>query len=119
MKWKWFISIASCVLVIGALTLSWAQNGVEKHPEVDFTLSCLDCHRDMTPDITSEWEKGMHGQVNVGCFICHGDGEVKFYAKPGDDTCMTCHSAQETDFSNLEVSNCFSCHNGHNLKFHQ
>ncbi|MFQ5583187.1 MAG: hypothetical protein ACE5GL_01975 [Calditrichia bacterium] len=50
-----------------------------KHEDVDFSISCVECHEQETPEQVEEWEKGMHGQVNVGCFVCHGDGEVEFY----------------------------------------
>ncbi|MDZ7291557.1 MAG: hypothetical protein ONB44_22220 [candidate division KSB1 bacterium] len=89
-----------------------------KHPEVDFSISCLECHRDATPEVVVKWESGKHGQVNVGCFVCHGDGEVEFYNKPQGERCISCHSPQEVDFTKLPVKTCFGCHNGHDLKFH-
>jgi uncharacterized CHY-type Zn-finger protein len=91
----------------------------QKHADVDFSVSCLECHQETTPEPVAEWSAGMHGQVNVGCFICHGDGEAEFYAKPADDGCVTCHSAKEVDFSRLEATSCFSCHGGHSLKLHE
>ena len=50
-----------------------------KHADVDFSKSCLDCHKTETPDAVAEWQSGMHGEVNVGCFICHGDGKEEYY----------------------------------------
>lgn len=91
---------------------------VAKHPEADFSISCFECHEGATPEITAEWSAGKHGQVNVGCFVCHGDGEIEFFAKPSGDNCMGCHSAYEVDFAKQEVKSCFSCHGGHDLKFH-
>jgi len=90
----------------------------EKHPEADFSVSCFECHQSATPEVTAKWEAGKHGQVNVGCFVCHGDGEVEFYPKPQGDRCISCHSQQEVDFTKLPVKNCFGCHGGHDLKFH-
>lgn len=91
----------------------------EKHPEVDFSTSCLECHQSATAEVVAKWEAGKHGQVNVGCFVCHGDGEVEFYRKPQGERCIGCHSQQEVDFTALPVKNCFGCHSGHDLKFHQ
>lgn len=90
----------------------------QKHPEADFSISCLECHQEVTPEITTEWNEGKHGQVHIGCFICHGDGEVEFFAKPNDMSCASCHSAKEVDFTQVEATTCFSCHGGHGLKFH-
>ncbi len=90
-----------------------------KHPEADFSMSCLECHQSTTPEVTAEWESSKHGQVNVGCFVCHGDGEVEFYNKPQGERCIGCHSPQEVDFTKLPVKTCFGCHDGHDLKFHQ
>ncbi|RMD99232.1 MAG: hypothetical protein D6814_05965 [Calditrichaeota bacterium] len=91
----------------------------EKHPEVDFSISCYECHTEATPEITQQWHNSTHGKVNIKCFICHGDGEQEFSAKPTTDRCLACHSRQEVDFSKTEASSCFSCHNGHTLKFHE
>ena len=99
-----------------------AQTGEqdEKHIDVDYDLSCKECHAEETPEIVQDWEAGKHGLVNVGCFVCHGDGEVEFYAKPGVARCIGCHSAYETDFEKTAgISSCFTCHTGHTLKFHK
>ena len=89
-----------------------------QHPDVDFSLTCLECHTDMTPAVVDEWQSGMHGEVNVKCYVCHGDGEVEFYPSGSDDGCIGCHSPQEVDFDAVPVSSCYDCHNGHSLKFH-
>lgn len=90
----------------------------QKHPEVEFTVSCLECHQDMTPEIAEEWSEGTHGQLNVGCYVCHGDGDIEFAAKPDDTACISCHSSKEVDFTQVEATSCFSCHSGHGLKLH-
>lgn len=107
----WFLASQS------AITTTEASQD-EKHPEADFSISCLECHQEVTPEVTQEWNEGQHGLVNVGCFVCHGDGEVEFYPKPTSFNCIGCHSANEVDFSKTEATNCFSCHDGHDLKFH-
>ncbi len=90
-----------------------------KHPQVDFSQSCYECHLNASPEIVAKWETGKHGQVNVGCFVCHGDGEEEFFAKPQGERCIGCHSAKEVNFAALPVKNCFGCHGGHDLKFHK
>ncbi len=97
-----------------------AEAGAEQdeHPDVEFTESCYDCHREETPEVAELWHNSMHGVVNVGCFVCHGDGTTEFVVRPTTERCIACHSPKEVDFSNTEASSCFSCHNGHTLKFH-
>jgi hypothetical protein len=91
----------------------------EKHIDVDYTISCMECHVQETPEITKEWKESEHGAMNYGCYMCHGDGEEEFYAKPGTERCISCHSDQDVDFSKVAVNNCFDCHQGHTLKFHK
>ncbi len=90
-----------------------------KHPDVDFSISCVECHQEETPDAVKDWKSSMHGRMNFGCYMCHGDGQEEFYPQPGTERCIGCHSPQEVDFSKLPVKNCFDCHKGHTLKFHQ
>lgn len=90
----------------------------DKHPDVDWTVGCAECHQDETPEIFKAWNESRHGQVNFGCYICHGDGEEVFYAKGSDQTCSGCHSGQEVNFEKTNMKSCFDCHNGHTLKFH-
>ncbi|GAB4377335.1 MAG: hypothetical protein Kow0042_24900 [Calditrichia bacterium] len=89
-----------------------------KHPEVDFTLSCKECHQEVTPEVYQDWKNSKHGVMNYGCYMCHGDGVEEFYPSPQTERCIACHSPQEVDFSALPVKNCFDCHKGHTLKFH-
>ncbi len=90
----------------------------DEHPDVEFDQSCYDCHQEETPEVAERWHASMHGMVNVGCFVCHGDGTTEFVVRPTTDRCLACHSPKEVDYSKTEASSCFSCHNGHTLKFH-
>jgi hypothetical protein len=90
----------------------------DKHPEVDWSIGCAECHEEMTPKVFQEWNESRHGQVNFGCYICHGDGQEVFYKKGKDEGCLGCHAAQEVNYKQLKVKSCFDCHNGHTLKFH-
>lgn len=90
----------------------------DKHPDVDWTISCTECHADVTPEVVEKWSESRHGAVNFGCYICHGDGEEVFYAKGTDERCIGCHAGQEVNFEKIKMKSCFDCHNGHSLKFH-
>ncbi|NOY60235.1 MAG: hypothetical protein GXO75_15095 [Calditrichaeota bacterium] len=113
------------VLIVAAIALfyfsltGFAPKADEKHPEVDFSVGCVECHSEVTPEATAEWQHSKHGKFKVGCFVCHGDGEVNFKSKPDDESCISCHSDYEVDWSKSKEKSCFDCHKGHTLKFHQ
>ena len=91
---------------------------ITQHADVDWTMSCAECHQDVNPAIFKSWSESRHGQVNFGCYICHGDGQEAFYAKGSDQTCNGCHAGQEVNFEKTNIKSCFDCHNGHTLNFH-
>ncbi len=98
--------------------MSAAGKKADKHPDVDFSISCVECHSEVTPKAVQEWRSSKHGIMNFGCYMCHGDGQEDFSARPGSERCIACHSGQDVDFSKTAVKNCFDCHKGHTLKFH-
>ena len=91
-----------------------------KHAEVDFTISCMECHAEVTPDVYEQWRESKHGIMNYGCYMCHGDGVEEFTAKPGMDGCNGCHADQimklESKESDSGKQTCYSCHEVHSLK---
>jgi hypothetical protein len=90
----------------------------DRHPRVDHRISCQDCHRTDDPEIVRDWEQSLHGQQDIGCYVCHGDGTVHFVARPSDENCAACHSATIADLQHAPVDRCFSCHDAHRLTFH-
>jgi len=99
-------------------TVISASETMDRHEDVDWMISCKECHLEDTPEVVNEWEAGMHGVANVGCFVCHGDGEDEFYPEPTSDACISCHDEVATGQAAASVSSCFTCHSGHSLKFH-
>ena len=91
----------------------------EEHPDVEWSVSCLECHEEETPVAVRDWYEGMHGQVNVGCYVCHGDGEVEFHPQPTTERCVGCHGGKEAACATAGITSCFECHGGHSLKFHK
>jgi len=89
----------------------------QQHPDVDFSVSCMECHQSETPEIVSDWKSSAHGKMNFGCYMCHGDGVENFSVSPGSERCIACHSGNEKCFTRVKESgSCFSCHDGHTLK---
>ncbi len=64
---------------------------------------CVSCHRQVTPNIVSDWETSKHSQNEVGCRSCHGDqhesaDDVAKVRIPTPDVCAECHETQVDQF---------------------
>lgn len=116
------IPLALFIMLLGMFFAAGLMAGdktkMQKHPDVDFSISCMECHTEVTPDAVKEWKSSKHGQMNFGCYMCHGDGQQEFYAHPGSERCTSCHPGKAVDFSKTKVQTCYDCHPGHALKFH-
>ncbi len=58
--------------------------------------TCVDCHKNNTPGIVSDWQLSKHGQSGIECSICHGSdhttaADVAKVKIPTPDTCSMCH----------------------------
>ncbi len=65
--------------------------------------NCINCHKETTPNIVSDWQLSKHSQNDVDCSTCHGDGHQDSYdvakAKiPTPETCAECHEDQVSQF---------------------
>ncbi len=109
-----FLCLAMTIVIVPSLA-----NKSEKHPPVDFTVGCAECHQDVTPETFASWAASDHGIMNFGCYMCHGDGEVNFAKKPLDTSCMSCHDGKQYDRKKTPAKSCYDCHKGHSLKFHE
>jgi len=38
--------------------------------------NCVDCHKDITPNIVTDWQLSKHSENDVDCSVCHGDGHT-------------------------------------------
>lgn len=116
---KKLLVLSSFVLALTIVLMGFSpQSQDEKHPDVDWSLSCQECHTNVTPEIYKHWENSAHGQVGFGCYICHGDGQEEFHPKGQDVGCQGCHAEQLVEFEKTKFSSCYDCHQGHTLKFH-
>jgi len=97
-----------------------AKGGNSEHPEVEPGELCIDCHRDITPEVVDEWYAGSHGMNSVKCFVCHGSTGDDFAAVPSTDGCIGCHSDQIESMARPHMTgkDCFSCHLAHLLDPH-
>lgn len=87
---------------IGAVLLALAACGGQG----DLSRSssdCVDCHRDVTPRIVTDWELSQHSAKGVDCSFCHGDGhssadDVALVKTATPDVCASCHPIQTEQF---------------------
>jgi hydroxylamine dehydrogenase len=65
--------------------------------------ACVECHKQTSPNIVSDWQLSRHAAMDVDCVTCHGDahttkddaGKAKL---PTPDTCAQCHEQQVAQF---------------------
>ena len=65
---------------------------------------CVECHRDVTPGIVTDWTLSAHSQNDVDCATCHGDDHTSaddpyMAGTVTAETCAECHEDQFTQFS--------------------
>jgi len=68
-----------------------------------FGQACVECHKEVTPGVVTDWQLSKHSGADVGCDACHGEAHVSAtdYAKakiPTPDTCADCHEEQVEQF---------------------
>lgn len=89
-----------------------------QHPPVseqDKLLPCFECHRDVTPEIYTQWYDSRHGIGQVKCYQCHGTYE-EMYKVPPVSQCAICHAGET--MSNPSAQPCWDCHLKHTFKGH-
>ncbi len=64
---------------------------------------CVKCHKDVTPNIVSDWQLSKHSQNEVDCSVCHGDlhkdpYDVDKVQIPTPTTCANCHDEKVKQF---------------------
>ncbi len=74
------------VAVLFAALNVWAQD-------------CVDCHKEVTPNIVSDWEISRHSDNGIDCSACHGDRHSSARDAinaeiPTPETCASCHGKQ-------------------------
>lgn len=65
--------------------------------------TCVECHKDITPNIVTDWQLSKHAENNIDCSFCHGDGhngmnDVDKVELPTPETCGVCHDTQVEQF---------------------
>ena len=64
---------------------------------------CVDCHKNITPNIVADWQLSKHSQNGVECSTCHGDKhtnaqDVANVNIPTPETCNPCHDTQVAQY---------------------
>ncbi len=68
-----------------------------------YAQECVECHKDITPNIVTDWQLSKHSQNDIDCSVCHGDGhtdanDVAKVQIPTPDTCANCHEERVEQF---------------------
>ncbi len=75
-----------------------------KKKDNESAMSCVNCHKTVTPTIVTDWELSEHSKDGVSCADCHGsehttEADVDEAAVPTPEVCAECHSDQVAQFS--------------------
>ncbi|NIM19100.1 MAG: cytochrome C [Candidatus Latescibacteria bacterium] len=70
---------------------------------VAFSQDCIECHKQVTPTIVSDWQLSKHSENEVECSACHGDShtskeDVSEVRLPTPETCADCHEDRVNQF---------------------
>jgi hydroxylamine dehydrogenase len=68
-----------------------------------YAQECVECHKEVTPNIVSDWQLSKHSQNEINCSICHGDAhkdpyDVANVQIPTPETCANCHDDRVEQF---------------------
>ena len=68
-----------------------------------FAQECVNCHKEATPHIVSDWQLSKHSQNDISCSLCHGDlhkdpYDVDKAQIPTPETCAACHEERVEQF---------------------
>ncbi len=90
------LSIVWVPVVLAAV----ACGGPDPRPAVS---ACVDCHRDTTPSVVTDWELSRHSATGVDCALCHGDEhrtpeDVALVRTATVAVCADCHPIQAEQF---------------------
>jgi hypothetical protein len=113
------LACSSAVVGTGAAQNEAASGPVNaQHPQLsdqDKLRPCFECHKDITPQIYTQWNNSAHGIGNVKCYQCHGTYE-DMYKVPAVSNCSMCHAAEAEDYG--DETPCWNCHLSHTFKGH-
>lgn len=64
---------------------------------------CVNCHKQVTPNIVTDWQLSKHSGNDVDCAVCHGDkhksiSDVELAEIPTPETCAACHETQVNQY---------------------
>jgi hydroxylamine dehydrogenase len=99
MKRAWLYPMTMALMCVFVLAGALAQQSTDQ-PEGKL---CVDCHKETTPQIVTDWELSKHRENDVGCVACHGDKHTSAedVAEAGlalPETCAACHAEQVEQF---------------------
>ncbi len=86
----------------GLLLLTGCGGGTPETSAIN--SQCVDCHRDVTPRLVTDWELSRHREEGVDCTECHGEEhttaeDVAEVGVATPDVCAICHPVQVEQFT--------------------
>ena len=110
---RFFFYFILCVAVLVSFSYSF---GADTHEAEMGKKTCIQCHKEVTPDIVKQWKASAHGMTLTRCGVCHGD-QKNFKIKPGSSVCIGCHS-NAVEQNTIKGKTCATCHPPHHFSQH-
>jgi hypothetical protein len=88
-------SMKRCISILSLTVVLMVSPGLAQQ--------CVECHREITPNIVTDWQLSKHSQNEVTCAVCHGEEhtsaqDVAKVQIPTPETCATCHEERVAQF---------------------
>jgi hydroxylamine dehydrogenase len=85
------------------LAISILTVGMSSHAGYAAEAECVNCHKQASPGIVSDWQLSKHSKGGIDCAVCHGDlhrtaNDVAKAKIPTPDTCALCHPERVKQF---------------------
>ncbi|MDJ0806377.1 MAG: multiheme c-type cytochrome [Gammaproteobacteria bacterium] len=76
----------------------------KKDQDDETSMSCVQCHKKITPTIVTDWKLSEHSEEGVSCADCHGSkhttkADVDEAEVPMPEVCAECHGEQYNQFA--------------------
>ncbi|MCP4221459.1 MAG: cytochrome C [bacterium] len=104
--------------ILGGMLITAENTPKADTHEIDMEKqTCIQCHREATPDVVKQWRESAHRYVGIKCGVCHGD-KANYKKVPGNSVCIGCHS-KAVEGKKLKGKTCSTCHPTHHFTMHR
>jgi hydroxylamine dehydrogenase len=99
-RWVWGIALGA--VLVGSVVL-WTSQGVLQSEQQQEQDLCIDCHKEITPQLVKDFQQSKKYALGIRCEACHGSEhtsaeDVAKAQIPTPETCGGCHPDRVEQF---------------------